>query len=180
MLTHPLDADTHLGPLEPWQAAELFAHVERHRAYLDEWIPIPRAVTDLEAARRFLVSYAERQIRDEGRIFGIWHGDELVGGTVFRTFSVAARTCELGVWIAPEHAGRGLVTRACTAMIDWAVHDRGIVRVEWRADTSNTRSIAVAKRLGMRCEGVLRAAAWSRGRPVDVELWAVLAQEWRS
>lgn len=41
-------------------------------------------------------------------------------------------------------------------IIDWAVDERGIHRVEWLLSTGNTASSAVARRLGMTKEGVLR------------------------
>jgi RimJ/RimL family protein N-acetyltransferase len=63
-------------------------------------------------------------------------------------------------------------------MIDWAFRVRGMHRVEWRCATGNTRSSAVARRLGMTREGVLREASPLRGVRHDVELWAVLATEW--
>ena len=101
----------------------------------------------------------------------------LVGGTLFRVFSTAASCCEIGVWLSEEARGRGLVTEAVRAMIDWAVDVRGINRVEWRCSPQNTASSAVAKRVGMTLEGVLRESFWHRGRAEDVEVWALLAGE---
>jgi len=98
---------------------------------------------------------------------------ELVGGVAFRTFDADAGTCELGVWIAPEASGRGLVTRACQAMIGWACGTRGIRRVEWRAVPGNARSLAVAARLGMSREGVLRSAVRDGDTRDDLEIWAL-------
>ena len=73
--------------------------------------------------------------------------------------------------------GNGLVTEAVQAMIDWAMDVRGIHRVEWRCAPENTASSAVARRLGMRREGVLRESFPHRGRAEDVEVWALLASE---
>jgi ribosomal-protein-serine acetyltransferase len=179
MLTYPLGDSAELRTLEPWQAAELAAHVDRARAHLEPWLPWAAAITGPESAREFLQRYADRQARDEGRIYGIWLGKELVGGTVFRIFDADAGNCEVGVWLAPEAQGRGLIIRAVRRMIDWAVHDRAMTRVEWHTVPGNTRSIAVARRLGMRREGVLRQAFDLYGTRHDVEIWALLADEWR-
>ena len=81
------------------------------------------------------------------------------------------------MWLSEEARGRGLVTEAVRAMIDWAMDVRGIHRVEWRCSPENTASSAVAKRLGMRLEGVLRESFPHRGRAEDVEVWALLASE---
>lgn len=179
MFALPLAAAAELRPLEPWRAAEFAAHVDRARDHLMPWLPWVEAITDEAAARRWLQVYADRQAADEGRIFGVWLDGVLVGGVVFRIFDVATGVCEIGVWVEPEAEGRGLVTRAARQLIRWAVEARGMGRVEWLAFTSNTRSEAVAKRLGMTFEGVRRQAFPYRGVRHDVAVWALLADEWR-
>ena len=167
-----------LTPLEPAQACELAAFVTAHREFLDPWIPLGHVVHDADSAAEFLRTYAERAVRDDGVLRAIRLDGELVGGTVFRVFDVGRRVCELGVFLAPTATGRGLVTRAARAMIDWAFTERGMMRVEWRTDPANAPSIAVARRLGMTREGLLRQASRLGERQFDVEVWSVLAQEW--
>jgi RimJ/RimL family protein N-acetyltransferase len=180
MLAWPLADGAELRPLEPWQAAEFAACIDRARDHLAPWLPFARMITDADTAREWLQRYADEQARDGGRVYGIWLDDVLVGGVLFRVFDTRVGTCELGVWLAPQAQGRGLVTRAAHRLIDWAVGIRGMVRVEWRAVPDNVRSIAVAKRLGMTREGVLRQA----GLPIDgvhedIEVWSLLADEWQ-
>jgi ribosomal-protein-serine acetyltransferase len=179
MFAYPLADGAELRPLEPWQAAEFAAYVDRARAHLAPWLPWATAVTDEESAREFLQRYADSLASDEGRIYGIWLDGALVGGTLFRVFDTRFGVCEVGVWLAPEVEGRGLVTRAVRHMIDWAVGARGMARVEWRVVPENARSIAGAKRLGMTRDGVLRQAFPLNGVRHDVEVWSVLADEWR-
>jgi RimJ/RimL family protein N-acetyltransferase len=178
MLAHPLTDGAELGTLEPWQAEEFAAHVERARDHLEPWLPWVALIDGTDGARRWLQDYADRQARDAGRIYGIWVDGVLSGGTVFRVFDAAAKVCEVGVWLAPEAEGRGLITRAARHMIDWAVGVRGMERVEWRTIPANERSLAVARRLGMRREGVLRSAFPYGDKREDVEVWALLAAEW--
>ena len=51
-------------------------------------------------------------------------------------------------------------------------------RVEWWTASGNARSIAVARRLGMSRDGVLRQHSVHRGERRDIEVWSVLAEEW--
>lgn len=53
-------------------------------------------------------------------------------------------------------------------------------RVEWHASSANTPSVNAARRLGMMREGVLRESSLHRGVRQDIEVWAVLAPEWRA
>jgi len=167
-----------LRPLEPWQAVEFLAHVDKARANIDPFIPWAELVVDEENARSFLQRYAKRQAADEGRIYGIWLDGELVGGLLFRTFDAAWGSCEIGVWLSAEGEGHGLITRAAQQLIDWAIGTRGMNRVEWRCVPTNTRSVAVAKRLGMTLEGTLRQAFPYRGELHDVQIWSLLRDEW--
>jgi ribosomal-protein-serine acetyltransferase len=173
------DDGAELRPLEPWRAEEFLAHMDRGREYIGQYVGLPTVATDLESARAFLQSYAEKQAADGGRIYGIWLDGKLVGGVLFRIFDAAEGNCEAGCWLEPSAAGRGLVTRAVGVLIDWAVHERGMHRVEWQVSSANTASINVAKRLGMRREGVLRESYPYRGVRYDTEVWSVLAPEWR-
>ena len=73
----------------------------------------------------------------------------LLGGVLFRTMDLTHGTAEAGCWLEPSAAGRGLVTRAARRIIDWAVEERGVHRVEWHASSANEASIAVARRLDL-------------------------------
>ena len=177
MFSVPLTDGAQLRPLEPWQAAEFLAHMDRARATVDPWIPWAGVSTDLDSARATLQRYADLAARDAGRLFGIWLDGTLVGGTMFVAFDATAGTCEIGCWLEPAGQGRGLVTRAVRLLIDHAVQTRGIHRVEWRCRTDNTASSAVARRLGMRLDGVLREAYPYRGTRHDTQIWSLLAPE---
>ncbi|MFI7084707.1 GNAT family N-acetyltransferase [Streptomyces anulatus] len=174
------DDRAELRPLETWQADEFLAHMDRARELVDSWIPLASSVTDVDSARALLQRYAEKQAADTGRLYGIRLDGVLVGGVLFRTFDAESGNCEIGVWLEPAAQGRGLITRAAERLIDWAVHERGMHRVEWIASAANTRSIGVAKRLGMTRDGVMRQNYLHRGVRHDSEIWSVLAPEWRA
>ncbi|QNE74777.1 GNAT family N-acetyltransferase [Streptomyces finlayi] len=174
------DDGAELRPLETWQAQEFLSHMDRARALVDPWIPFAAAAADLDSARALLQRYADSQAADTGRLYGIWLDGTLVGGVLFRTFEAGTGNCEVGCWLEPAGEGRGLVTRAMRKLIDWAVDVRGMHRVEWVASSANTRSVAVAKRLGMTRDGVMRERYLYRGERHDSEIWSVLAPEWRA
>ncbi|GGT49270.1 GNAT family N-acetyltransferase [Streptomyces purpureus] len=174
------DDGAELRPLEPWQAEEYLAHLDRGRDYISRYVPLADVCHDLDSARAFLQRYAEKAATDTGRIYGIWTDGTLVGGVLFRTMDTGRGTAEAGCWLEPAAAGKGLVTRAARVIIDWAVEERGIHRVEWQVSPLNTASINVAKRLGMTRDGLLRGNDVHRGVRGDTEIWSVLAPEWRA
>ena len=167
-----------LRPLEVWQAEEFAAHLDRAREHIRPWVGPSFVTADVAGAKATLTRYAEGAARDGARIYGIWDAGVLVGGVMFVEFSAAAGTCEIGCWLEPGAEGKGLITAACRALLQWAFEVRGIHRAEWRCRADNGRSSAVAERLGMTFEGVLREA-WRIGDTYyDKQVWALLNKDW--
>ena len=73
-----------------------------------------------------------------------------------------------------------MISRSAQQLIDWAIGVRGLRRVEWRCLPTNARSIAVAKRLGMTYEGTLRHAFPYHGEIHDLQVWAMVRDEWEN
>jgi ribosomal-protein-serine acetyltransferase len=90
----------------------------------------------------------------------------------------SAQSAEVGYWIDAGFEGRGLVTRAVTAVLDHAFGPLGVQRVELRTTPANQRSRSVAQRLGFTQEGVLRSAAVFPGDRQDEMVYGLLASEW--
>ncbi|WP_344489277.1 GNAT family protein [Glycomyces endophyticus] len=178
--TASLGDGAELRPLVPAHAEETTVHMDRGREFIGRYVAIADVCADVEGTRGFLETYAAKAAADAGRIWGIWLDGTLVGGVLFRTMDFRMQTAEAGCWLEPAATGRGLVTRAVAAIVDWAVEERGIHRVDWWAAVSNTASLAVAQRLGMTREGVLREVYLHRGERYDMEVWSVLAPEWRA
>ncbi|WP_308249742.1 GNAT family N-acetyltransferase [Sphaerisporangium fuscum] len=180
MFSLPLTAHAELRPLEPYMSGEFLAHMDRAREHISPWVSPSFVAGDLEEAAAVLRRHAGKRARDEGGIWGIWLEGTLVGGVLLVSFDLAQGVCEAGCWLEPGAEGRGLVTRAAERIIDWAVTERGIQRVEWRTDARNARSIGVARRLGMVRDGTLRQVFPRDDRRADIEIWSVLAGEWRA
>lgn len=180
MFVRSLGDGAELRPLEPWQAEEFFTHMERGREFIGTHIGFADAAKDLEGARSLLQRYADNTANDTARIYGIWLDDKLVGGVLFREMNIPQGRAEVGCWLEPAATGKGLITRAARILIDWAIRERGVHRVEWMVSSKNAASIAVARRLGMTKDGVLRSYHVHRGVRQDLEVWSLLAPEWES
>lgn len=85
-------------------------------------------------------------------------------------------TAELGYWIDAAHEGRGIVRRACRALIARLFVD-GIARIEIRTAAHNERSVRLADRLGFHREGTLRRMLPVGGARHDVAVFGLLPDD---
>jgi len=105
--------------------------------------------------------------------FAIEYGGEAVGGVGFLLGrDIARRSAEMGYWLSEEHWGRGIATRAVTAMSDWAFAQYNLTRVFAMAFAHNAASIRVLEKAGFVREGILRRSAIKNGVILDQVLFA--------
>lgn len=76
----------------------------------------------------------------------IYANEEIVGSIELR-INRYQLTAEIGYWIDVDHEGRGVITRACRAIIEHGI-ERRVKRFELHLAVDNERSAAVAERLG--------------------------------
>ncbi len=96
--------------------------------------------------------------------FGVFDATtgEMLGSCGLVDLDREAGLGEIGYWVAPWARGRGVATAAARAVSRWALDVLGLHRLVWRAKVGNHASRLVAARIGVRFEGVQRAAL--RGR----------------
>lgn len=101
-------------------------------------------------------------------------------GPVVGMIGLAARdasAAEVGFWLDPALRGHGLMAKALNLVCDFAFRTDTLAleRVEWRAFVGNAASAAVARRVGFRFEGVVRAGGLQRGVRRDMWVAGLLA-----
>ncbi|MFD0077377.1 GNAT family N-acetyltransferase [Streptomyces sp. NPDC127166] len=83
-------------------------------------------------------------------------------------------TWGIGYWTVAEHRGRGFATEAVLALAEWSFEERGVQRLERRAEAGNLASWAVAEKAGFVREGTLRAAQTNGNTLRDTWIGALL------
>jgi ribosomal-protein-serine acetyltransferase len=161
----------------PADAEEAFAEVDQNRDRLRDWLPWVDATRSPDDVRTFI----ERCAASEGKMrsFGIYVDGVLAGNIGFTLDEDNA--AEVGYWIGGAFEGRGLVTEAARALVRYGFEERGLRRIQLTAAVENERSLAVADRLGMTREGVLRKAGRIReDRYLDLVMYSILREEWET
>ncbi len=159
-------------------AGPLFALIEGNRVHLREWLVWVGAHTSVESNHEFIKRSLQQFANGDGPTAGIWLGGELAGTIDFNYLEWLNRRTEIGYWLGESFQGKGLMTRACRALIDHAFTELGLNRIEIFCAVENTRGRAIPERLGFIQEGVPRQANWLYDHFVDIAAYGMLAAEW--
>jgi len=93
--------------------------------------------------------------------------DELVGTCGYTRIDAQKAAAELAYDLAPDYWGRGVMSTAVDAAVNWAFADGGLRRVEALVMVSNSRSIGLLERCGFAREQFLPGHRMARGMPRD-------------
>jgi ribosomal-protein-serine acetyltransferase len=164
----------YLRLLEEPDAEELHELVDRNRAHLAEWMPWAADQT-LEQTANFIRAALRRHAERNGFEMALVLDERIIGAAGFAGIDWVARATSVGYWLAEEHQGRGLMTRAVKSLVDHAFDELELHRVEIQAAKDNLRSRAIPERLGFQEEGTLREAERAGGRYLDLVVYGLLA-----
>ncbi len=151
--------------------------VFRNREHLHTYMQWMTPDYAIESTRNFVLRSIESRLERKTLALALERDGELIGSTGFNRLEWAARVCEIGYWIASDEVGKGIITRACQVMIDYAFDELEMNRVEIRCSSENTRSAAIPERLGFKLEGILREAEVVNGRAHDFCIYGLLAED---
>lgn len=174
-----VDDEIEIRMFEESEAETVFALVDRNREYLRQWLIWVDRSDSPEVTRQFIRDSKLHYENKESLSAGIWLNGELVGATGVVGYEWHNRMLEIGYWLSADHQGKGIMTRAVTALIDDAFDNLGMNRVEIHCATGNLPSRAIPERLGFKRDGVMREAGLLNGQFVDKVIYSMLASEWK-
>ena len=142
------------------------------------------APAGLDEAREQLALYiVDLYKRGDGLRWGIAlkGSDDLIGSAGLYDWDREVRSAEAGYDLLPSHWGRGIMSEALTAILDYGFDVMDLNRVQVLAMPRNARSLRLAERLGFVREGVLREHGHDEsGALVDDVVLSLLRREWKA
>lgn len=160
-------------------AQELFDLTDGNREHLRKWLPWLDSHKYLQNTVDF-ITYSRKQYEENnGLQLCIRYRGKLSGMIGFHRVDWLNHCTGIGYWLAENYQGKGIITRACLCLLDYAFGNLGLNRVEIRCATENTRSRAIPERLGFKEEGVIRQAEWLYDHYVDHVIYGMLREEWK-
>ena len=141
-------------------------------------IPVLFPTVEITAPRSARGHYIDGGTRLNSPIKPALHlGADRVIVVGLEAFAHLHESVELGYWLRVDTTGRGLMTEAGRAVLDWAFGPVNAHRVRVAAATDNHLSLAVIRRLGFRFEGIARQAERCNGRWLDHAVFALLVTD---
>lgn len=102
---------------------------------------------------------------------------KVVGTIGFMWVQRENRSAEIGYSLNRAYWNQGLMTEALRAMLEFGFTKLNLNRIEAQHESDNPASGKVMLKAGMRYEGRLRQRLYNKGRFTDVELYAILRQD---
>lgn len=151
------------------------------RDHLTPWEPLwQRDELSRSAFRRRVRHYQREAREDMGYAFLIFSesDDELIGGlTMSNVRRGVTQSAVLGYWMGKPFAGRGYMTEAVRAVVNFGFETLHLHRLEAATMPHNIASIRVLEHNGFRREGFARGLLRINGAWEDHVLHALLCDE---
>lgn len=127
---------------------------ENHE-YLSQWLEWPRHCQTQDGFNSFVKGSLHKYADGESMNCAIEFRGEIVGNSGFYTINHNLRMVEIGYWSGKDYQGKGIITRVCAYLVDYAFIKLDMDKVQIAAAEDNTLSRAVCERLGMTLEGII-------------------------
>jgi len=173
-----VDEDIRLKEIGLEDVEAIFGTIDNERSYLGEWLPFVYLTNNIGFTRSFVVDYLNS---DRINITcAIYYKDTFVGLVGLKDTDLANKKTEIGYWLSETFQHKGIITRSCKKLIDYAFEILGVNRVQLKAATENAKSSKVAERLGFGFEGIEHDGELHSRGFVDLKIFTLLKKDFIS
>lgn len=175
-----IDDDLRIELMGMHHVKELYELIIKNKDELKVRLPWASTVKSLEdeeeAIKKVIKDYATK-----GDLHTpIFYKDKMIG-----TVSLVKRKRlglihgDVGYWLDKDYQGRGIVTKVSAKMLDIGFKVFNLGKITLHCATNNPKSCNVAKRLGMKLDGTLRAEGEVNGVLEDIMVYSILKSEYK-
>lgn len=111
---------------------------------------------------------------------GIWwavcaaENGAFLGAAGFNNWNHEHRKAEVGLWLLPEHWGKGIMTEAMPRICNYGFREMGLHRIEGFVESENLLCKKALKKLGFILEGTMVDCEVKNGRFISLDIFARL------
>ncbi|UAL45560.1 GNAT family N-acetyltransferase [Sutcliffiella horikoshii] len=181
MFIHRLDDETSLRLFNVGDAEEFFNLIICSKPYLKEWLGWLDYVETVEDTIETIKARLSALVENGGypKSVAIIYKGQIAGTIGFNEINKGNKIGIIGYWLGEGFQGKGIMTKALNAIVDYGFRELGLNRIEVSIAVENKKSRLLAERVGFVEEGKLREAEWLYDRYVDHIIYSILAKEWK-
>lgn len=165
--------------LNPEQAGEVFAVIDRDRAYLRKWLPWVDSTDQPSTVADVIRRWEQEREAGTDYVFGIFKDGRYIGNIGLHDIKKANKSGMIGYWLAEGEQGAGIMTDCVRQMVYYGFADLSLNRIYIHCADSNAKSRAIPQRLGFELEGVLRDGECLYGEYFDMAVYGMLRKNWK-
>lgn len=140
------DIDLRIPKMEDAQI--IFDLVDLNRVYLMSYMEWESKTNSVEDIVAYLNRNKHLSYYDNDFPLVILYKNKIVGITGFNKGNATEKKVEIGYWISKEFTGKGIVTKCCQALINFAFSMTDIKDIYIKCEVTNGKSMAIPIRLG--------------------------------
>jgi ribosomal-protein-serine acetyltransferase len=158
-------------------SGELFKLFDDNREYLRRWHPWVDHLRSVPAVERAIASWQKLYATKKAFHAGIWFNGQFCGMISYLNVDTTNHWTPMCYWLDEAHQGKGIMTACCRAMIAHGFAAWGLNRFTIECASENSRSRAIAERLGFKLEGIVRGIQWLQDHYVDAAMYGLLRSD---
>jgi len=159
-------------------APVIFQTIEHDRNFLRKWLPFVDLTHRISDTEDFLRGVVNQPVTNKNEVYSIWYREEFAGLIGFKDSDWTNHKTELGYWIAKKMQGKGIVTSSLKELLKLSFTRLRFNRIQIKVAVENTKSAAVAQRLGFKMEGIEREGEFHKSGYLDLQVYSLLKSEW--
>lgn len=179
LLTLKVDYEITLKELEIETAERLFNLIDINREYLREWLSWVDNTTTIDDTILYIQTLYNQDIFSDRYVFEVRYNNELAGLIDYHKGDSVNLKAEIGYWLAENFQGKGIMTKACVALIDYGFKKAGLNRITIKCAADNKKSQAIPIKLNFKLEGIEREGQYLYGRFQDLLVFSMLKNDWK-
>lgn len=168
-----------MRPFVEQDAEDIFKLIDSNRNELRQWLSWVDDTKSVEDSKKFIIDCQSQLAKGTAYRFGIFENGGYAGIVDLHDVNSRNRRAGIGYWLGKESQGKGIMTKAVAKIVSFGFETIDLNRIEIHVAPGNTKSRAVAGRLGFIEEGQLKEYEWLYDHFEDHIVYAMLSSDWK-
>ncbi|TCS94751.1 GNAT family N-acetyltransferase [Hazenella coriacea] len=180
MFSYFIDDELSLVLLQKKDAPVIYQLIDKNRSHLREWLPWVDSTKSVEDSVTVIQMWLQSFANEDGFSTGISYKGEIVGIIGFHKICQRNRSSSIGYWLSKDAQGKGIMTRACRALIEIGFREYDLHRIEIRCGEENHKSRLIPERLGFKQEGIIKDGEWLYNRFHNLVIYGLTKDQYQA